>query len=252
MNLRAARIVSEQESCRQKWMARSTRRWTNKTTQTARQSIINATHSRNIYSRKWTYPLHELHANTRVVVTMNCARHTTMNQQNNPKTTIINNSCDTFKKHLFAKMNLLAAQHVCKQVSCRHNEMRTSHDEIQWTNNSLKSIRAQVPRNLRTAQSNAEFRCHKHNPNNNQLRISSIFFKVNAFFFVLTSYDCEEFAHKQKLSNNSKQRGCYRWFRPSVLHAVYWMPNSKHRCVITSVYHQIELLWLNSYKLSKK
>ena len=100
-------------------------------------------------------------------------------------------------QEIFIRKHELTGCTDCKRTSDKSskNGMRTSRDEIQWTNNSLKSIRAQVPRNLHTAQSNAEIRCHKHNPNNNQLRISSIFYKVN--LFVLTSYDCEEFAHKK-------------------------------------------------------
>ena len=122
---------------------------------------------------------------------MNCAQHT---QQNSPNSTIINNSRNKFKKYLFANMNLRAARIVSEQATSRQ-KMECAHHATKY--------------NWPIIHNNQYGQCRETYALHNQLRkfvakkitqtmlntISSIFYKVN--LFVLTSYDCEEFAHKK-------------------------------------------------------
>ena len=105
----------------------------------------------------------------------------------------------------------------------------------------------QAPRNLQTAQSSGTNLLPQINPNNDQ-KAQLISFANNLLFCALTGYDVRSRSRTNKEQSNNIET-------PTIaraLHAVNRMPNSKHRCVMISVYQQIKLLWLNSYKLSKK
>ena len=98
-------------------------------------------HSRDafkIFFALITNPLHELYANKQVVVTMNCAHHTTMTPQDSRKS-IINNSRDTFQETIFHENELTSCKN-CNRTREQSSKMKCAHHTTMTPQDSRKSI----------------------------------------------------------------------------------------------------------------